>query len=512
MKRARVFFFNAVLLTATSLIMRTVGVSFNVYISNKIGTAGMGLFTLVMSVYSLAVTFATSGINLAATRMTAEALGKDLHGEVRAAMKRCLTYCLCFGVTAAVILYSFSDFIGCILLDDIRTVSSLRLLAVSLPFISLSSALSGYFNAVRRVYKNALAQAFEQLTKIVLTSFGLITFLPKGLEYGCLAVVGGAALAELTSFLFLFILYISDRYKHIRSEQNSSDKLTAKMLKISIPVALSAYVRSGLLTIEHLLVPYGLKRYGSSSERALESYGVLHGMVMPIILFPQAFLSAFSSLLVPEIAEGNAQGDRIRTSYIVQRVFQITLCFSIGTSGIMICFAHELGESIYSNAEAAKFILMMAPLIPVMYLDSAVDSMLKGMNQQLYSMRVNIVDSALSTVLVYTLLPIYGINGYVYIIIGCEILNASLSICRLMNTVDFRINIIRLIVSPILCIAGAASAVKLFFTLGNILIASEAIEVTVHIACTAILYVILLRSTGSVNGEDSEWIKKVVFG
>jgi len=71
MKRVKLFLINALLLFGTSVLLRTVGVSFNIYISNKIGPSGMGLLTLIMSVYSFAVTFATSGINLATARLTA---------------------------------------------------------------------------------------------------------------------------------------------------------------------------------------------------------------------------------------------------------------------------------------------------------------------------------------------------------------------------------------------------------------------------------------------------------
>ena len=74
MRRGRKFFINAIILTSTSLFIRTVGVSFNVYISNKLGASGVGLFQLIMSVYVFAVTFATSGINLTTTRLVAEGL------------------------------------------------------------------------------------------------------------------------------------------------------------------------------------------------------------------------------------------------------------------------------------------------------------------------------------------------------------------------------------------------------------------------------------------------------
>ena len=87
MKRKQKFIANTFLLTVVTLFMRAVGVSFNVYIANKIGATGMGLFSLIMSVYNFGVTFACSGINLAATKIVSEELAVGSEGGVRRAVR-----------------------------------------------------------------------------------------------------------------------------------------------------------------------------------------------------------------------------------------------------------------------------------------------------------------------------------------------------------------------------------------------------------------------------------------
>ena len=87
MKKIQRFFLNAMIMTATSLLMNAVGVWFNLYISGKIGAEGMGVFQLIMSVYSFTVTFAASGINLASTRLVAEEAASP-NGNVKGAMRR----------------------------------------------------------------------------------------------------------------------------------------------------------------------------------------------------------------------------------------------------------------------------------------------------------------------------------------------------------------------------------------------------------------------------------------
>ena len=181
MNRRTRFVKDVLIMTAVSLFMRTVGVSFNSYISAKVGAEGMGLYTLVTSVYAFAITFATSGINLGVTRTVAEAMasGRSVKKEFGSAV----LYALFFGILALCVMFFGAEFIGTRLLCDVRTVRSIRVFAVSLPFIALSSTFNGYFCAVRRTWKNAAAMLFEQAGKIYLCVAILSVLMPKGIEY-----------------------------------------------------------------------------------------------------------------------------------------------------------------------------------------------------------------------------------------------------------------------------------------------------------------------------------------
>ena len=72
MTNAKKLLTNTLLLTATAFLMKTVDVSFNVYLSNRIGADGIGLFQLITAVYGMAITFSVAGIRLAAMRLVAD--------------------------------------------------------------------------------------------------------------------------------------------------------------------------------------------------------------------------------------------------------------------------------------------------------------------------------------------------------------------------------------------------------------------------------------------------------
>lgn len=52
--------------------MSATSMFFNVYVANKLGSEGAGIFELIMSIFTFATTFANSGISLAATRIVSE--------------------------------------------------------------------------------------------------------------------------------------------------------------------------------------------------------------------------------------------------------------------------------------------------------------------------------------------------------------------------------------------------------------------------------------------------------
>ncbi len=506
MRRARRFIINGIIMAVTSLLLRTLGVAWGAFVSRRLGADGMGLYTLIMSVYGLSVTVAASGVNLASTRMCAKALGTGDEAAASAAMRRCLVYAGACGAAAFLLLFFGSEFVALRWLGDMRCNFALKLLAISLPFISLSNVLHGYFTAVRKVSKSAATQIFEQIFKVLFCGWLILFIIPEGIEYACMALVGGGALAEMASFTMAPILYLCDR-RNKRTGKVSSQcgkALTRELFGITVPVAAAAYVRSGLTTLEHMLIPRGLKKNPATAATALATYGVLCGMVMPVIMFPTALLYSFTGLLIPEFSEAQTKQNPGHIKYMISRTLGLTLIFSVGCAAIMSMFSHELGMLIYDSADAGEFIRVMAPLIPVMYLDHAIDAILKGMGEQVYCMKVNILDAAMCTLFVYLLCPRIGIWGYIVTIYIAEVVNASLSLWRLTKVSGFSSRVVRDFAKPVLCALGAVAVMRL---LNLQALPFGWLSFIVSAALALAVYLLLLVGTGAVSREDLKWAR-----
>lgn len=456
--RKRSFGVGVALLSLVNIVLRMVGVSFQAYISRKIGAEAMGLMTLVMSVYGFAVTVALSGIPFATVRLTADrctriagssraVYRKTVGGVVRSAIR----YSLLFGMTSGVGLFALSDPIARYLLHEPRTISCLRLLACTLPAIALSAALSGVFTGLRKNGKNAALALLEQGMKIAVTVTalgmicrGLSPEDPRILERLCLAVIGGSAIAEGGAFLAALFLYCVDsRIPHGDIPQSQSDQppyptAFRDTASIALPTAAGAYCRQGLTTAEHLAIPRGLKKSGLSGTGALAAYGILQGMALPVILFPYAVIGAFTGMLVPEVTalDTMAQTDpaaKKRLCNIIRRILLVAAIFSGISFTVFFLFADPLGRGIYHSTDAARYIRLLSPLTVFMYMDTVIDAILKGMGEQVYCMKVNILDAGISLVLVMLFTPILGIGGYILSLYVCEILNLACSAWKLWD-------------------------------------------------------------------------------
>lgn len=462
MNRRRRFFLNGILLTVVGLAIRSVSIAFNSYITRAVGAEGIGLFTLIMNIYSFAITFATSGISLTVTRLIAEAIGEGREGECRKIMRNAVIYSLMFSLTAALVTFFFADWFSIQVVGDARSAAPLRILAVSLPPLSLSSVISGYFVGVKRVGKNATAQVLCQFFKITVTLLLIFRLSDKGVLYTTVALTLSITLTELFCFFVVFIEYLIDK-RGIKSDTGAHVTKFSDITSMALPLALSAYIRSLLLTLEHALIPKGLEKRGNSVSEALASYGILHGMALPMLIYPMATLTSFAGLLVPEFAESSARGEKERMKRLAGEALGTTLVYATATTVFMYIFAEELGYVLYDSYEAGHFIALMSAVIPIMYLDHVADSMLKGIGEQVYSMWVNIADALISVILVWTLIPIMGIGGYAVVIVVMEAFNFIFSVSRLYKKIPFAINLKRSFLLPLFAAVISAVLSKTLF-------------------------------------------------
>lgn len=420
---------NVGLLTAANLLMRGVSMLFQVYLTARVGAAGVGLLQLILSVNLFAVTLGTSGLRVAALYLSAEAYGLRRYGGVRQAMVWCLTAGLLLSALVGGAMMAFAEPLALSVVGDLRAVLSLRLLGLTLPLSCLSMILSGCFTACGQVRTLVAVEVGDKAATVVLTMLLLQQGIAGDLAHACAAIVGGNALAAVGSVAVL--LGLLRRWLGKLDGGGAMPDMGRRLLGIAGPVAVSDYLRSGLGTLEQFLIPWGLGRFGGSHTQAMADYGVIHGMVFPVLMFPCTVLYAVADVLVPELARCRAEDNQRRIRHVAGRCLRQGFLYAAAVAALLWLLAMPLGQLLYRTDDAGRYLRLFAPAVVMLYLDCLVDGMHKGLGQQVYTVRVNTLTSILDVALLYLLLPRWGIAGYYVSFWVSHGVNFYLSIRRL---------------------------------------------------------------------------------
>ena len=449
-QKSKLFLINGTILTSTSLLMKFAALIFNIYISNQIGSEAVGVFSLVMAVYLFFITVATSGLNIAVTVIVSEKFALNKNQQAIKAIRTCIFFSLLLGIAAGGLILLFSNFITSKCLHNMVSSRPLFYIAIGLPFIAMSSCISSYFTTIRKAYKNAISQVFEFTIKMFATIILLKINISNGVEVICISLILADVISEICSFTLIFILYIIDiKLKKLEDIRSFGQRIN--ILKIAFPVAVTSYIRSGLSTLKQLIIPTQLEKSGISCSRALSQYGMINGMVLPVIAFPTVFTDSYSMLLIPEFSTYVAQKNYKAINYIANKIFKITCAFTMCICSIFFIFSNDLGLAIYNNIEIGYYFKIFTPFIFFMYMDHIIDCILKGLNKQFGVMCCNILDLSITTCFIYFLLPVLGIKGYVLSIFFSEVLNFSISLFQLFKYSRIKPNLIDWIVVPLFC-------------------------------------------------------------
>lgn len=491
MSRKLPIFYSALLLTCVNLLLRLVGTSFQVYLSGRIGAEGIGLLQLVLSVGSMALVAGMAGIRTATMYLSAEQVGKRTQQNNRWVLSGCLLYSILASTAIGISLYIFAPIIAEKWIGNPQTFTALRLISLLLPINCLTGVMVGYFTGVSRIGTLAVVEIAEQAFTMVCTMVLLNVWAGSDPQRSCLAVIFGSGMGACLTLCALTFLRIREH-----APKSQLYHCRKQLLKTAMPLALADNLRTGISTVENLMVPKRLALFPGVTS-PLAAFGTVCGMVFPILTFPIAILFGLTELLIPELARCNAAGSRERINYLMHKSLRVALLFSALCGGVIYLCADNLCIKLYNSIDAGRYLRWFAPLAPLLYCDSITDAMIKGLGQQKISVRYNIFTNILDVAFLFVLLPRYGIAGYFASFLVTHIINFLLSMRRLLIITGEKINII----TTLLTLSSAAACTWAAWHLASPI--GRAIAYSILLICMLFLLKVLSR-------EDIRWIKGLI--
>lgn len=491
MSKKTPIFYSALLLTCVNLILRMVSTSFQVYISGRIGAAGVGLLQLVLSVGGMAMTAAMAGIRTATMYLTAGELGRRKPENIRHVLSVCVTYSILCSAVVAAALYLLSPTAAIYWIGDERTTEAIRLFACVIPVSCLCGVMTGYFTAAGRIKTLAAVEVAEQLCSMAATLAALSLWAKDDPGKACQAVVLGSGIGGCITLTVLTVLRLLEH-----APKGSPIPLKKRLLDIALPLALADDLKTGINTTENLMVPKRLSLYPHAAD-PLAVFGTVCGMVFPVLMFPAAIVFSLAELLIPEMARCNAAGSRIRIQYLARRSLRIVLLYGCIAGGILYLAGTPICLWLYDSPDAGRHLVLYAFLAPMLYCDAIIDAMNKGLGQQKICVRYNILTAALDVLFLFLLLPKFGMTGYFISFLVTHLLNFILSLKLLIRTAGLQLTI-----KPPLKV-GLSVAI-------SVVLCSIVTDPVFRIAAFFLIFPSLLTLMGVLSKQDIFWVKGLI--
>ena len=459
--KAGVLIKGAAAMTAFSLVNKLLGVFLRLFLSNRIGSEGMGLYQLIMSVYTMFSTFATAGFTVSVSRLVAEKEERS-SSDAKQLLNNSFVASLIVSAVATALMLFASDFIAIRFLGDVRCTTPLRILALSMPFMALAACFKGWFIAKQRVTVTSSASLFEQIVKMTVIALFLNVIMASTDDIGmlCTGIVLGVTISEMCSFTYLLLFcVIPERRKTNTLPTETKRDSMRSLVGVTLPISLSVYITSILHTAETLLIPYVFESYSGDRSLALSQFGMIRGMVVPILFFPFAFLASLVSVFTPEISRLNLLSDRRPINSRISSIMSFVSLLSVAVGGLFFFLPNEIGEAFYPNERTAYAIKILSLVTPFMYVETVSDGLLKAIGEQVQTLKFSVYNSVLRVVLILLFVSRTGENGYLWLLVISNSFTYALCRYRLYKVTKVKPRWVSDILFPLVCaVSGGAAA------------------------------------------------------
>lgn len=362
-------------------------------LGKELGPRGLGIYTLVFTIYMFGMQFAAFGYGAALTNYIAKYESNT--SKIREYISSGVIGSIVSGLIISILLYSFSVYISTNFFHIPEMATLLKVTAVCFPFIAIQKATLGTLNGFRKMNHFALINILQN-TFVFLISIFFVFFLKMGVTG---AVVGFVIPTLVTGVIS--ILYIKNYFS-----LPSRVLLGSVLREISwfgFYIVLGNSINMLNTQISSLLIG----RFMTETDVGYYATAVI--IMQGTTLLP----SAVQAVTTPSIAQhyGKKEYSKIRKliKNTMSKIFAIELLFLI--------FLTIFGKSIIDTLFSEEFAPAYAPMLvlSIGYLMYApwmsVGAIFAGIGKVNLSFKINCLCAILNTTLNLSLIPKFGLIG-----------------------------------------------------------------------------------------------------
>ena len=451
------------LLTGTGLISQILGFFYRIALSRLIGAEIMGLYQLIMPVYSVLLSIASVGLTTAVSTLTAEYHALRRPVAIRQALGRCLLIFVVLVLCLGAVVIPASDAISVYLLGDARTQLGLVLLLPCLLLTGIENLHKHTFYGSGNVRPAAVTELLEQIIRAAAVLGLLLLFLPQNPERTVGLIVAGMVICEVFSAVTLVILFRC--YMGRRTSFTGPKPEWKRIASIAVPVGFTALLGNLMGSINSVLIPQRLVVGGADVSEAMSAFGVLTGMTIPLLNMPSALIGAMCLIMVPKLAQSFALNDQKTIRRRINRALAAASVLMMPATALLVVIGPTLGNLLFGDPRVGNYMLPLAIGLLLCCYQSVFACALNGVNRHGTAARNALISDAVQLAFTWftASIPGVGLKGYVAGFLVSSAVGLGLNIISTVRATGLRLNFFNAFLSPALSALLMGLCINLLF-------------------------------------------------
>lgn len=422
----------AALLTVVGLFTQILSFFYRIVLSRLAGAEVMGLYQLIMPVYSVLLSLTAVGVTVAVSNLSAHHHALHDWGAVRKVLHRGIILFLALLLPLGMVLLLCSDAVSVYLLGDARTRLGILLLVPCVLLTGIENLHKHCFYGLGNVRPPAASESVEQIVRTAAVLGLLALFLPQNAERTVGLIVAGMIICEVFSVTTLILLF---RRQDAQMDlgTHSAPVGFRDLLTIAVPVACTSLLGTLMGSANSVLIPRELVRGGMDASSALSAFGVLCGMTMPMLMLPTGLISALGLTMTPGLARQIARKDWNGIRATLDKTTRLVSLLMTPAMAILTVVGSDLGKALFKNPAAGDHMLPLAVGTLLSCWQSIFSSALNGIGKQRSAARNAILCDAVQLAFTVCTVAHWGVQGYIAGFLLSSLAGAALdlfSLCR----------------------------------------------------------------------------------
>lgn len=375
------FFKSTLILIIGGFITKILGFIIKILYTREIGPEGVSLYSLIIPSYSLIITIATLALPIAISKLVAENKYDN-----RKVLSSAFILIMAINIVLILIILAVKNIVSTKLLNEPRIENLFVAIVITIPFISTTSILKGYFLGKQNMIPNTISNIAEQILRIIL----IILFMPKLVSINLILAITGLIILNVFSESLSILVFCLFLGKAKNKKICFPDKKICKdILKITIPSVSSRFIGNIGFFFEPILLTNILLYKGFSSNYIITEYGAYNAYAIATLTLPSFFIMAISSALIPEISKYYSKDNKKFVKRRINQALIISLVIGILFSSFIYIFRNNLLKILYHTTNGSEYIKILAPFFVLFYLEGPLNSALQAMNEAKVALKIS---------------------------------------------------------------------------------------------------------------------------